>query len=93
MFSTLCGFRTAFSAVVLASELEELEPIAGGARVSVHHGTSRVPARVARVGERTAQLRLSAPVVAARGEEGGRARVEPGRVLREIAPVSVLIQL
>ena len=39
-----------------------------GARVSVHHGTSRIPARVARVGERTAQLRLAAPVVAARGD-------------------------
>ena len=33
-------------------ELEELVPIDGGARVSVHHGTSRIPARVARVGER-----------------------------------------
>ena len=49
-------------------ELEELVPIDGGARVSVHHGTSRIPARVARVGERTAQLRLEAPVVAARGD-------------------------
>ena len=49
-------------------ELEELVPIDGGARVSVHHGTSRIPARVARVGSRTAQLRLEAPVVAARGD-------------------------
>jgi selenocysteine-specific elongation factor len=49
-------------------ELEELIEIRNGARVSVHHGTARVPARVARVGERTAQLRLSAPVVAARGD-------------------------
>ena len=49
-------------------ELEELTPIDGGARVSVHHGTSRVAARVARVGERTAQLRLAAPVVAVRGD-------------------------
>ena len=32
-------------------ELEELVPIDGGARVSVHHGTSRIPARVARVGD------------------------------------------
>ena len=31
-------------------ELEELAPIENGARVSVHHGTSRIPARVARVG-------------------------------------------
>jgi selenocysteine-specific elongation factor len=49
-------------------ELEELVPIHGGARVSVHHGTSRIPARVARVGTQTAQLRLEAPVVAARGD-------------------------
>lgn len=49
-------------------ELEELVPIDGGARVSVHHGTSRIPARVARVGAQTAQLRLEAPVVAARGD-------------------------
>ena len=49
-------------------ELEELTAIENGARVSVHHGTSRIAARVARVGERTAQLRLSAPVVAARGD-------------------------
>jgi selenocysteine-specific elongation factor len=49
-------------------ELEELVPIDGGARVSVHHGTSRISARVARVGTQTAQLRLEAPVVAARGD-------------------------
>jgi selenocysteine-specific elongation factor len=49
-------------------ELEELVPIENGARVSVHHGTSRIPARVARVGTGTAQLRLEAPVVAARGD-------------------------
>jgi len=49
-------------------ELEELTPIENGARVSVHHGTSRIPARVARVGGRLAQLRLEAPVVAARGD-------------------------
>ncbi|MSO95483.1 MAG: selenocysteine-specific translation elongation factor [Thermoleophilia bacterium] len=49
-------------------ELEELTPIDNGARVSVHHGTSRIAARVARVGGRLAQLRLEAPVVAARGD-------------------------
>jgi selenocysteine-specific elongation factor len=48
--------------------LDELEPIVDGARISVHHGTSRAPARVARVGERFAQLRLDAPVMAARGD-------------------------
>jgi selenocysteine-specific elongation factor len=48
--------------------LEELEPIADGARLSVHHGTSRIPARVVRVGDDHAQLRLATPVVAARGD-------------------------
>jgi selenocysteine-specific elongation factor len=45
--------------------LDELDEV--GAAVTVHHGTSAVPARVARVG-RYAQLRLSAPLVAARGD-------------------------
>jgi selenocysteine-specific elongation factor len=45
--------------------LEELEEV--GAAVTVHHGTSAVPARVARAG-RYAQLRLAEPVVAARGD-------------------------
>ena len=48
--------------------LTELAPIADGARLSVHHGTSRIPARVVRVGEDHAQLRLAAPVIAARGD-------------------------
>jgi selenocysteine-specific elongation factor len=48
--------------------LEELDEIEDGARVSVHHGTSRIPARVARVGDHYAQLRLAEPVVAARGD-------------------------
>jgi selenocysteine-specific elongation factor len=48
--------------------LEELEPIPNGARLSVHHGTSRIPARVVRVGDRHAQLRLAGQVVAARGD-------------------------
>jgi selenocysteine-specific elongation factor len=38
------------------------------ARVHVHHGTADVVARVARVGDRFAQLRLAEPVVAARGD-------------------------
>ena len=46
-------------------ELEELAPIP--ARVLVHHGTATTLARVVRVG-RFAQLRLDAPVVAARGD-------------------------
>jgi selenocysteine-specific elongation factor len=48
--------------------LEELEPLGDGARLHVHHGTSAVFARVARIGERYAQLRLAEPVVAARGD-------------------------
>jgi selenocysteine-specific elongation factor len=52
----------------LEVSLEELEPIADGARLSVHHGTSRIPGRVVRVGKGHAQLRLAAPAVAARGD-------------------------
>ena len=48
--------------------LEELEPIADGARVQAHLGTVHADARVVRVGDRFAQLRLAAPVVAARGD-------------------------
>jgi selenocysteine-specific elongation factor len=48
--------------------LDELEPLADGSRVTVHHGTAESPARVARAGERWAQLRLSRRVVAARGD-------------------------
>jgi selenocysteine-specific elongation factor len=52
----------------LAVALEELEPIVDGARLTVHHGTSRIAARVVRVSGHNAQLRLAAPVVAARGD-------------------------
>jgi selenocysteine-specific elongation factor len=48
--------------------LDELVPIADSARLQVHVGTAHVAARVARVGDRYAQLRLSSPVVAARGD-------------------------
>ena len=48
--------------------LEELEPIAPGARVHVHHGTAEHQARVVRAGERWAQLRLASRAVAARGD-------------------------
>jgi len=48
--------------------LDELAPIADGARVLLHLGTAHAAARVVRLGERWAQLRLSAPVVAARGD-------------------------
>jgi selenocysteine-specific elongation factor len=52
----------------LEVSLDELEPISDGARLTVHHGTSRIPARVVRVGDGHAQLRLASPVVAARGD-------------------------
>ncbi|MFN8187355.1 MAG: selenocysteine-specific translation elongation factor [Gaiellales bacterium] len=48
--------------------LTELEPIPDHGRVHVHHGTAELLARVVRVGERYAQLRLGAPTVAARGD-------------------------
>jgi selenocysteine-specific elongation factor len=38
------------------------------AAVTLHHGTAQIPARVVRAGETLAQLRLAAPVVAARGD-------------------------
>jgi selenocysteine-specific elongation factor len=47
--------------------LEPLAEIADGGRLNVHHGTSAVPARIVRSGE-WAQLRLAAPVTAARGD-------------------------
>ena len=48
--------------------LEQADEVTDGDRVSVHHGTSRIPARVVRVGDRYAQLRLERPVVGARGD-------------------------
>jgi selenocysteine-specific elongation factor len=48
--------------------LEAAGELADGASVTVCHGTSAVPARVVRVGDRFAQLRLTAPLVAARDD-------------------------
>ncbi|HXV58911.1 MAG TPA: selenocysteine-specific translation elongation factor [Gaiellaceae bacterium] len=48
--------------------LEPLAEIRDGLRLHVHHGTAEHLARVVRVGERHAQLRLASPVVAARGD-------------------------
>ena len=48
--------------------LEELEPIRDRVRIQAHVGTAHVLARIVRVGERWAQLRLAEPVVAARGD-------------------------
>ena len=47
-------------------ELDTTEEVP--ARVQLHHGTAETVARVARAGDRFAQLRLSKPVVAARGD-------------------------
>jgi selenocysteine-specific elongation factor len=47
--------------------LEELQPIAEGTRLHVHHGTGAVAARVLKAGG-YAQLRLASPVVAQRGD-------------------------
>jgi selenocysteine-specific elongation factor len=48
--------------------LDELEDLADGMRLHVHHGTADHFARLVRVGRRHAQLRLSSPAVAARGD-------------------------
>ena len=48
--------------------LEEIAPVADNVRLQAHVGTAHVRARVARIGSRFAQLRLDAPVVAARGD-------------------------
>jgi selenocysteine-specific elongation factor len=48
--------------------LEPLAEIPDGARLHVHHGTAEHHARVVRIDERHAQLRLASPVVAARGD-------------------------
>ena len=42
--------------------------VPGGARLQVCHGTAAVPARLVRLGDGRAQLRLEQPVVAARGD-------------------------
>jgi selenocysteine-specific elongation factor len=48
--------------------LDELEPVADGARVQAHHGTTETPARVVRRDRLPVQLRFSDPVVAAVGD-------------------------
>jgi selenocysteine-specific elongation factor len=52
-----------------------------GARVAVHHGTREVPARLAELGGRFAQLRLEAPLVPLRGDR---------LVIRSLAPPDTL---
>jgi selenocysteine-specific elongation factor len=57
------AFRPSFRLDVALEPLGEIP-----ARVMLHHGTAEPTARVARAGDRFAQLRLSRPVVAARGD-------------------------
>jgi selenocysteine-specific elongation factor len=57
------SFRPSFRVDVTLEPLDEIP-----ARVMLHHGTAETAARVARAGDRFAQLRLSRPVVAARGD-------------------------
>jgi len=69
--------------------LEELAPLADGARVTVHHGTAEAPARVVRAGEAWAQLRLARKLVAARGDRvvlRAGTTVGGGRVLDPAPP-------
>jgi len=73
----------------LDTTLDELTPIKDGARVHVHHGTAEIPAAVRRIGEKAAQLRLSAPAVAARGDRvvlRGETTLGGGRVLDPSPP-------
>jgi selenocysteine-specific elongation factor len=48
--------------------LEPIDEIPDGRRLHVHHGTAEHLARVVRVGDRYAQLRLASPAVGARGD-------------------------
>jgi selenocysteine-specific elongation factor len=57
--------------------LEHDKRLEAGTRLHVHHGTREAPARIYPLGEGYAQLRLEAPIVAARGER---------LVLRQLAP-------
>ena len=57
------ALRPSFRLDVMVEPLGEIPP-----RVMLHHGTAETAARVARAGDRFAQLRLSRPVVAARGD-------------------------
>jgi selenocysteine-specific elongation factor len=69
--------------------LDELEPIRHAERVQVHHGTSEIPARVVRIGDRYAQLRLAGQSVAARGDRvvlRTHTTVGGGRVLDPAPP-------
>jgi selenocysteine-specific elongation factor len=57
------ALRPSFRLDVTLEPLDEIPT-----RVVLHHGTAETAARVTRVGDRFAQLRLAQPVVAARGD-------------------------
>jgi selenocysteine-specific elongation factor len=78
------AFRPSYRLDVALEPLGEIP-----ARVQLHHGTSQVVARVARAGDGYAQLRLSAPLVAARGDRfvlRTSTTVGGGRVLDPLPP-------
>jgi selenocysteine-specific elongation factor len=78
------AFRPSYRLDVVLEPLDEIP-----SRVQLHHGTGQVPARVARVGERYAQLRLASPVVAARDDRfvlRTATTVGGGRVLDPLPP-------
>ena len=78
------AYRSSYRLDVALDELLEIP-----ARVQVHHGTTATIARVARVEERWAQLRLAEPVVAARGDHvvlRAGTTVGGGRVLDPAPP-------
>jgi selenocysteine-specific elongation factor len=69
--------------------LDELADIPDGTRLHVHHGTAEHYARVVRIGERYAQLRLASQAVAARGDRvvlRGRTTIGGGIVLDPAPP-------
>jgi selenocysteine-specific elongation factor len=72
-------------------QLEELEPIGDHVRLHVHHGTAEIPARLVRIGDRFAQLRLAEPVISARGDRvvlRNATTVGGGRILDPAPPRS-----
>ena len=80
------GYPTSYR---LDIALQEIAPIEDGARVQVHVGTGQSAARVVRLGEQFAQLRLAAPVVAARGDRvilRGETTLGGGTVVDPVPP-------
>ena len=80
------GYPTSYR---LDVALQEIAPIEDGARVQVHVGTGQSAARVVRLGEQFAQLRLAAPIVAARGDRvilRGETTLGGGTVVDPVPP-------